>query len=514
MEEELDGPFPYKIGNLNIEKRVVENSLIRGQGIDKDPKGILSVKSDGSVYALGKVDYEEYKKLTITLTKQNTTVAVDIVVLDVNDHAPVFNKEVYEISKDESTPQGEVLVTVQANDYDQPDSRNSAFTINIVSVSPSTSSLQFYIDQTKGDFTGKISFKGCLLDYEEAQKYTLLVEVKDHGEKVQLSSTSTVILNIIDRNNHLPEFTAVTGFMGVKVQTAGDVVCRLKVSDKDSRGSPSWRARYSLQGEKAEHFSIQTDPDTNDGLITLTQPLSFEEASSLSVIVKNEEPFFYCRVKGRPKHGLWHVDYSRGRSSSFTLVSLSLQTLDRDARVSVMETGPMLEPSELYTCLSEKMVNITAVDADRHDALKFQLIGDAERQWRLQYNGGSSVRLIKESMVHTGDHTLTIKISDSLGQHSLHSLSVHVCDCQLSENCSVRRKIQINSAAVTAIAVSFMLLLGFSLMMCQIRVNKSPMKFSTNVPQIPESSLSHDLSETDNMIASLIPTEPTLSSCM
>lgn len=45
----------------------MEEYFIHGQGIDKDPKGILSVKTNGSIYALGKVDYEEYKKLRVSL---------------------------------------------------------------------------------------------------------------------------------------------------------------------------------------------------------------------------------------------------------------------------------------------------------------------------------------------------------------------------------------------------------------------------------------------------------------
>lgn len=38
-----------------------------------------------------------------------------------------------------------------------------------------------------------------------AEKYTITVEAKDHGEKIQLSSSGTVILNVEDGNNHHPE---------------------------------------------------------------------------------------------------------------------------------------------------------------------------------------------------------------------------------------------------------------------------------------------------------------------
>lgn len=43
-----------------------------------------------------------------------------------------------------------------------------------------------------------------------ANKYTITVEAKDRGEVVKLSSTATVILNIIDGNNHPPVITGQT----------------------------------------------------------------------------------------------------------------------------------------------------------------------------------------------------------------------------------------------------------------------------------------------------------------
>ncbi|KAK7128442.1 hypothetical protein R3I94_016875 [Phoxinus phoxinus] len=482
MEEELSGPFPYKLGDLNIEKTVLEEYFIHGQGIDKDPKGIISVKSNGSVYALGKVDYEEYKRLTIRLTNESTNVAVDIVIQDVNDHAPVFNKEVYEITIDESTPQGERLVTVLATDIDQFGSANSLFTLRIVSVSPQTSNTEFFIEQTGADVTGTISFKGCL-DYEETQKYTILVEAKDHGEKLQLSSTSTVILNIIDKNNHLPEFTGATA--SFKAQASGEPVCRLQVTDADSRGSAAWRARYSLRGDKAQHFKIQTDPDTNDGVMTVTEPLNDEEKSNLSltVIVENEEPFFYCRVTGRPKHGLWDVHHSRGRSSS-TSASLLITNVNKDdsepsvfveivKRAERLAAGPMLEAHRLGMCLSEKNTEITAVDPNLSGpAVHVELMGDVEGGWRLHYNYGSSVRLIKESAVRAGDHELTLKISDGRGQVSLQSLSVRVCDCDVSADCHVLRGpavLHLSATAVAAVIFSLLLLLGMLLLAFRIK---------------------------------------------
>ncbi|KAK2885911.1 hypothetical protein Q8A67_016748 [Cirrhinus molitorella] len=363
VEEEHVGPFPYKLGDLNIEKNIIEKSTIRGQGIDQDPKGILSVYRNGSVYINGKVDYEEYRRLRISLSQKSTTVVVDIDILDVNDHAPVFNRDVYERTIDESTQQGMPLSTVLATDNDQPGTANSQFTLRIVSVSPSTSSTQFFIFQKEGDSIGTISFNGYF-DYEKAKTYTILVEAKDHGEKIQLSSTTTVILNIIDKPNYPSEFT-----------------------------------------EKAKYAS---DP--------------------------------------------------------------SMAVMER------LETGPMLEADKLSMCLSDETTDIIALNTDLYSPpLHFELGGDIQGKWKLQSNYGTSVKLIKESGVHVGDHELTLKISDSQGRFSLQTLSLHVCDCDASAYCTLPKATKTNVIAMAAIIISIPALMGILLIVCQIRAKKPAM---------------------------------------
>lgn len=137
---------------LNIEKKIISEYIVHGQGLDKDPKGIFSIDTaEGSIYVHGKVDYEKYKHLTVSSKKysliwyycfqwfgfnhdasnfhaskvidksifhsdyiqitfesgeKSPTLVVDIEILDVNDHAPVFNNLVYETTIHESTPQG------------------------------------------------------------------------------------------------------------------------------------------------------------------------------------------------------------------------------------------------------------------------------------------------------------------------------------------------------------------------------------------------------------------------
>lgn len=45
------------------------------------------------------------------------------------------------------------------------------------------------------------------------------------------------------------------------------LVSRIQVNDKDTRGTPAWRAKYTIQGDSNNNFRITTDPETNEGLL-------------------------------------------------------------------------------------------------------------------------------------------------------------------------------------------------------------------------------------------------------
>uniref|UniRef100_A0A8C1EJX8 Cadherin 26, tandem duplicate 2 n=1 Tax=Cyprinus carpio carpio TaxID=630221 RepID=A0A8C1EJX8_CYPCA len=278
IEEEHPGPFPYKLGKIELDKSLV-NFVLHGQGVDEDPKNILSITDTGEIRVHKKMDYEIDPKVLLlkfeAINKSNnevTRLGLEIKILDINDHAPKFQKSVYEVTVDESHAQDKSVLTVLATDDDDSETNNGTFSFTIKSVTPKTDNVEFYIQQQKE--SGTIYFKGCL-NYEKAQKYTVLVEAKDKGEKIQLSSTSTVIINILDNNNNLPEFSGKPGPEKVKEREAGVEVLRLQVTDKDVRGSKAWKAKYIIYGDKKEIFKIETDPVTNEGILTVVKPMDY-----------------------------------------------------------------------------------------------------------------------------------------------------------------------------------------------------------------------------------------------
>lgn len=56
----------------------------------------------------------------------------------------------------------------------------------------------------------------------------------------------------------------------------GREVQRLTVTDLDAPNSPAWRATYRiLEGDDGGHFTITTDPETNQGILTTRKVSQF-----------------------------------------------------------------------------------------------------------------------------------------------------------------------------------------------------------------------------------------------
>ncbi|XP_062872180.1 cadherin-like protein 26 [Trichomycterus rosablanca] len=384
IEEEHKGPFPYLLGPIGLDESYLMN--FRGSGFDEDPKDVLSIdKYSGSVFVHKSVDYESLKFLKLIFEARDNKgvvgrLRVEIRILDINDNSPLFNLPHYETTVNESARQDQTITTVVAKDKDDPSTLNGTFNFRLLSVTPQTDNVEFYIKQIQT--TANIKFKGCL-DYQKAQKYTLLIEAKDNGDKVQLSSTGTVVLHIIDENSHVPVITGHTGSGKIKEHTTGVEVLRLQVSDEDSRGSPAWRAEYSLHGDNDHYFQITTDPQTNEGVLTVIKVMDFEEQAitNVSIAVKNELPYFSCKIKDRPAQGSWTVETSNDASVTPKLYPVAITVEDvNDPPVFIppVKEIMIMENLKVGTALD----TLKAEDPDKTFASSFHFVkGEDENGW-------------------------------------------------------------------------------------------------------------------------------------
>ncbi|KAK0138306.1 Cadherin-like protein 26 [Merluccius polli] len=318
LEEGYPGPFPYELGKIKVERAYDITFEIFGHGVEEYPQGVLTIDRVSGIISVHKsVDYEDFKALKLKLLASkndrslDTQLGIEITILDINDNPPRFQKDLYEVTVREDIAQGAYVLNVLAYDEDKHESPNSTFHYEVESVSPNPPNAEFVVEQS-----GELSFRGCL-EYEAGDTYTVLLVAKDHGEVVSLSSTTTALIHIQDGNNHLPVISGQTGTYTVKEGEIGVVPLRLHVTDGDVEHTPAWKVKYTMEGDKGGNFKIETDPDTNEGILTVVKPMDFEEIAERELLfsVENEIPYYSCIVKERPASGLWVVDSSRGKTS-------------------------------------------------------------------------------------------------------------------------------------------------------------------------------------------------------
>ncbi|XP_047190170.1 protocadherin alpha-3-like [Scophthalmus maximus] len=148
-------------------------------------------------------------------------------VLDVNDNAPVFSKDVYSVMIDENVPVDTIAIQVNATDLDEGPNGDVIYSfsnsvsqrlLNLFDINPST---------------GEITVKG-LIDYEEKDKYEIEIQASDKGLP-HLSTQKSVIIKIVDVNDNAPEIE-VTSFSSSIPENSrpGTTVALISVNDLDS----------------------------------------------------------------------------------------------------------------------------------------------------------------------------------------------------------------------------------------------------------------------------------------
>ncbi|XP_060904128.1 protocadherin beta-16-like [Labrus mixtus] len=222
--------------------------------------------ADGKKYAemvLQKpLDRETNPKLSLKLIavdggspQRSGTVDIDIVVLDVNDNAPVFNQSVYKATVMENSPKDTYVTTVNASDADN--GSNSIVTYYFSDLNSGVSDI-FTVDGK----TGVILVTGSI-DYEKEQKYEIRIEAKDQGG---LTDSSKVIIEVSDVNDNTPAVSMMSFTSPVSEDSPpGTTIGIINVKDLDSgdNGQVTCRieenAPFKIKSNLRNYYTLVTD---------------------------------------------------------------------------------------------------------------------------------------------------------------------------------------------------------------------------------------------------------------
>uniref|UniRef100_A0A8C9TQ09 Cadherin domain-containing protein n=1 Tax=Scleropages formosus TaxID=113540 RepID=A0A8C9TQ09_SCLFO len=170
---------------------------------------------------------QEEHKLVLTAydggnPQKSGSINVKILVLDVNDNAPIFLQTVYKASILENSAKGTRVLQVSATDADKGANGEVTYAFSRGSLSD-----LFDINTLTGEIT-----VGALIDFETSKQYEINVEAKDKGG---FTDSSKILIDIIDVNDNAPVITLMSFSNPIPEDSApGTVIAMLNIKDLDS----------------------------------------------------------------------------------------------------------------------------------------------------------------------------------------------------------------------------------------------------------------------------------------
>ncbi|XP_033849266.1 cadherin-2-like [Acipenser ruthenus] len=302
VPENSRGPFPLELVRIRSD-RDKNRSLrysVTGPGADQPPTGIFIINPiSGELSVTKPLDREQIPNFhlrahAVDLNGNQVENPIDIVinVIDMNDNRPEFLHQIWNGTVPEGSKPGTYVMTVTAIDKDDPNSHNGILRYKILSQNPESPSSNMF---TINNQTGDIITVAAGLDREKVPQYTLIIQATDmEGNPTYgLSNTGTAVIKVTDVNDNPPEFTAQTFYGEVPENRVNVIVANLTVTDKDQPNTPAWNAVYRITGgDSTGRFAIPTDPNSNEGLVTVVKPIDYETSRMfvLTVVVENQVP--------------------------------------------------------------------------------------------------------------------------------------------------------------------------------------------------------------------------------
>ena len=239
--------------------------------------GVDDINNDLAIVVQQSLDREKKAVYLMTVLafdggvpKRSGSVNITISVLDVNDNAPAFTRELFNVTVGEDIAVNTPILRFTAQDPDS--TQNGAVSFSFTSLTSQKIKDQFAVEQATGDL---ILIQP--LDYEHENLIQFSVAATDHGVP-SMQSQAMAVVYITDVNDNFPQIDITLAPMIQSISESIDVgsfIAHVSVSDRDEG-----RNGEVICDISDEHFLLVKFPHFSSIYkILLKKNLDFEDAT-------------------------------------------------------------------------------------------------------------------------------------------------------------------------------------------------------------------------------------------
>uniref|UniRef100_A0A8C0FZE1 Cadherin-17 n=1 Tax=Chelonoidis abingdonii TaxID=106734 RepID=A0A8C0FZE1_CHEAB len=283
------------IGTLHatdMDKKNTLNSRLQFRIVDQNPKipldSLFIIQQEAGTFQLSSSSLNKQVvsaySVTVEVTDKVFTTLCDVKinVIDINDQIPIFEKSDYgNCTILEDTPEGEVILEIQATDADEPFTGSSQI---IYQIEEGDQNKNFIIETDPQTNRGFVKINKAL-DFEMSSTYNLTVKATNPEplvQGVQYNSSSIAYFRVVVVDaNEVPVFSKNTYIADIFEDVPiGTLV--MTVTANDPEGD---QIRYTLENNKRNWLEIETV----SGKIYTAAPLDREAEHDYKVQVTATE---------------------------------------------------------------------------------------------------------------------------------------------------------------------------------------------------------------------------------
>ncbi|XP_036373685.1 cadherin EGF LAG seven-pass G-type receptor 1-like [Megalops cyprinoides] len=233
----------------------------------------------GAITTQTEIDYEDQASYTLAIIardngipQKSDTTYVEIIVLDANDNAPQFLRDMYKGSVPEDAPVYTSVLQISASDRDSGSNGRLSYTFQ----GGDDGDGDFYIEPYSG-----IIRTARKLDRENVPVYSLKAYAVDRGVP-PLKAAVDIQVSVLDINDNAPVFEKDEMFIYVEENSpVGSVVAQIVATDPDE-GTNAQIMYQIVEGNVPEVFQL----NIFNGELTALTDLDYESKTEYVIVVQ------------------------------------------------------------------------------------------------------------------------------------------------------------------------------------------------------------------------------------